>query len=149
MSSLLALLHFIAIGALVFVLAAEWATLRAGRLTTDQAKGLARLDFFYMLAAMAVIITGLARVFLGDKPAVFYAHNGFFHAKIGLFVLIGLLSILPTVRFARWRKQIDAGRRQGIEPAEVAAAMRWVRSQLLLLPLVPVMAVFMARGWPW
>lgn len=120
-----------------------------GRLTADQVKGLARLDFFYMLTALAAIATGLARVFLGDKPAVFYAHNGFFHAKIGLFVLIGLLSILPTMRFARWRKQVSAGRQSAVEPTEIAPAMRWVRVQLVLLPLVPAMAVFMARGRPW
>src|SRR3546814_6435007 len=31
--------------------------------------------------------------------------NPWFHAKIGLFIIIGLCSIPPTLAFLRWRKQ--------------------------------------------
>ena len=37
-------------------------------------------------------------MFLGIKGEDFYLHNPWFHAKVGAFVLVGLLSILPTVR---------------------------------------------------
>lgn len=137
---LLALLHFLAIGGLAMILAAEWVSLR-GRVDAAQAAFLVRLDGVYVLCAALALATGFARALMGDKPWAYYAANPAFHAKLGLFVLIGLISIWPTVRFFRWRR---AG---GADAAEVRATRRWVSAELLLLPLLPVCAVVMARGW--
>ena len=35
-------------------------------------------------------------------------HNGLFHAKVGLFVLAALVSLLPTVTFLGWRGALQA-----------------------------------------
>ena len=48
---------------------------------------------------------GFARVYWGAKGPAFYLHNPVFHAKVGAFLLVGVLSILPTVRIAQWRKR--------------------------------------------
>ena len=140
MNSLLALLHFFDIGALAMILFAEWSQLR-GRLESARIAFLLKLDLGYMLSAMAVLATGFARALLGDKPWAYYAGNPVFHAKLGLFVLIGLISIVPTLRYMRWRKTGVA------EADDVQATRRWLLAQLVLLPLMPLCAVVLARGW--
>lgn len=47
--------------------------------------------------------------------------NSLFHAKLGLFILVGLLSILPTVVFIKWRKTLKAGQ----VPAPSAGRYAW------------------------
>jgi DNA-binding transcriptional LysR family regulator len=61
-----------------------------------------------VLAAGAVLVTGLARVFLGSKGAAFYAHNPLLYLKLGMFLVIGLISIKPTLMFVRWRRTLRA-----------------------------------------
>ena len=62
-----------------------------------------------------------------------------------LFVVIGLISIAPTVRFLRWRKALRA---TGALPseAEVKSTRRLVMVEAHLLALIPLLAVFLARG---
>ncbi|MFT4174566.1 MAG: DUF2214 family protein [Rhodocyclaceae bacterium] len=148
MPTLLAVLHYLAIGALVFVLGVEWALLR-GRIDGARVALLSRADFFYMLAAIAVLATGLARLFLGEKPVLYYMHAGFFHTKVLLFIVVGLISIMPIIRFARWRRRFPENGAAEVDITERDGARRWLRIELILLPLIPVCAVFMARGWPW
>ena len=84
-------------------------------------------------------------MFYGIKGYDFYLHNPWFHAKIGCFVLVGLLSILPTLRFVRWRKalRVDAG---FVPPAaEVAAMARIIRFELVLVAAILVFAAMMVR----
>ncbi|WP_345532469.1 DUF2214 family protein [Viridibacterium curvum] len=137
---LLPWLHFLAIGALAMVLFGEWVTLR-GRIEGPRLAVLLRMDFAYMLLAGLVLATGAARAMLGDKPGAYYVGNPVFHAKLGLFVLIGLISIVPTLSFFRWRK---AG---GADEVAVAQTRRWVTAELLLLPLLPLCGAVLARGW--
>ncbi|HBD32894.1 MAG TPA: DUF2214 domain-containing protein, partial [Cupriavidus sp.] len=61
---------------------------------------LSQYDFFYFLSAMAVLATGLLRLFYGAKGVDFYLHNPWFHAKITVFVLIALATLPPTFAFA-------------------------------------------------
>ena len=72
------------------------------------APALAKADMGFGIAATLVLITGICRVTLGAKPLFFYLHNPVFHVKISLFVLVGLLSIWPTIVFIRWRKAVAA-----------------------------------------
>src|SRR3546814_13232698 len=75
----------------------------------DAVRSLVRIDRIYGIAALLVFVTGLARVWDGGKGADYYWHNGMFHGVIGLFVLAALISVMPTLRFMRWRKAVDAG----------------------------------------
>ena len=71
-----------------------------------------------------------------------------FHVKMTLFVLMGLLSIKPTLTFRRWLKALNA--RRAHCPARLRAVRstrRWVMVQSHILPVVAVIAVFWARGW--
>jgi putative membrane protein len=55
-----------------------------------------------------VLLTGLLRIYLGAKGAGWYWHNWLLHVKLGCSSSVGLLSIAPTLRFARWRKALRA-----------------------------------------
>ena len=108
-------------------------------------KRLAGVDRGYGMVATLLLVVGLMRVFQGIKGEDFYLHNPWFHAKIGCFVLVGLLSILPTLRFVRWRKALRAD--AGFVPpaAEVAAMARIIRFELVLVAAILVFAAMMAR----
>ena len=67
------------------------------------------------------------------------------HVKVTLFLVIALLSIRPTIRFIRWRKALDTNGALPAE-AEIRATRRLVMIQAHLLMLIPLAAVFLARG---
>ena len=143
-----AYLHFAAIFTLLWFLAKEWTLFKAGPERLD-AKRLALADLGYFLAALAVLATGLTRALAGAKGWAFYAHNPLFHAKVGTFVLIALVSIWPTRMFLRWRRAAAA------DPAFRPAAAEWrnvrifLMIELHLIALIPLLAVLMARGIGW
>ena len=145
LDAVLAYLHFVAIFALGYALLAEWLELKRAADALDVTR-LARLDLAYMFAAIAVLATGAARWWYGAKTAAFYTPNPIFHAKLGLFVLVGLLSIWPTVACIRWRKARIADPAYPVPPGECRRARMLVMAELHLLALIPLLAVLMARG---
>ena len=78
--------------------------------------------------------------FTGAKPSDFYTNNPVFHAKLSLFVVVGLLSIYPTVFFMRNRKN------EAETLAVPVGVIRVLRMELVLLVFIPVLAFLMARG---
>jgi len=143
--AVLAFLHFLAIFVLITLMAAEAVVLRPD-ITPATVRRLSLYDGFYFLSAMAVLATGLARLFYGAKGVEFYLHNPWFHAKMTLFVIIALCSLPPTFAFSRWRKQARHLPDFVPTPAEVKKARRWVMIEAHLLILLPLCAVMMARG---
>ena len=140
---LAALHHLLAFG-LVAMLVAEAVLLR-GPLTDEMIPRLAKLDGGYGLCAGLLLVVGLCRVFLGVKGADFYLHNPWFHAKVGAFVLVGLMSILPTVRFLRWRKKQHADPCFVPDVVELARLRKILRLELALVAVIFVLAAAMAR----
>lgn len=102
---LVAYLHFLAIFALLSI---EHVLLKAP-LDLSRACSLMITDLAYGICAGLVLATGVARVLWFGKGAIYYMCNSLFHAKVGLLVLVGLLSILPTVVFIKWRSSVKAG----------------------------------------
>jgi len=140
----LAVLHHLALLAVFGCLLAELALLR---LSPGPAwvELLARIDLGDGIAAAAALCAGIARVLWGIKGPAFYADNPVFWLKLGLFVLIGLISVIPTLGYLRWRREARA---DGTLPgrAEVARLRRWVAVQVPLFAGLPLLAVLMARG---
>lgn len=141
---LLASLHHLLVFGLVAMLVAE-SVLLGGAIDRRVLQRLAGLDMGYGICAVLLILVGIGRVMAGIKGHDFYLHNPWFHAKLGTFVLVGLLSILPTVRFLRWRKAAAANPIFLPGDAEVAGMRRLVRFELILLAAVFVFAAAMAR----
>lgn len=100
-----------------------------------------RFDIAYAVAVVLVLGTGLLQWFSGAKPAVFYASNPVFHTKLTLFLLVGLISIYPSVFMGKQKKG---------NPAELVTIPKGlvlsIRLELLLLVAMPLLAVIMAKG---
>jgi putative membrane protein len=144
--ALLAYAHILAFLTLVVFVASEAALCRPEWMNAAVVERLVTVDRVYGIAAGAVFITGLARVFLGVKGGAWYGGNWLLWVKVGLFVAVGLMSIRPTLRFAAWRKALRAdGRLPAAE--EVRQVRRQVMRQAHLIPLIPLAAVFLARGY--
>ncbi|MDH4570053.1 DUF2214 family protein [Pseudomonas sp. BN414] len=141
-----AYLHFLSIFVLFALLVLEHRLFKLP-LDLERARSLVRIDLIYGLAAGAVIVTGLARVFWYGKGLDYYLHNSMFHAKMGLFVLIALLSGFPTFVFLNWRNALKAGRVPEVSPGKAKAVIMVIRLELLLALLLPLFAVLMARGY--
>jgi putative membrane protein len=143
---ILAVLHYLLVFVVVGILGAQAALVRPG-MDAAQAVRAAVLDRGYGAAAGLLLAAGFLRVFFGAKGADFYLHNPVFWAKIAVFALIGALSILPTVRFFGWhgRASKDPGFKPA--PAEVRGVRRLIVAEIALLPVLPVLAGLMARGY--
>lgn len=145
LDALLAYLHYISIFTLIVFLTAEAVVLRPD-MTPEIRKRLGRYDAVYGVAAVAVVVTGVLRVIYGAKGYAFYVHNPVFHIKIGLFILVGLLSIVPTINILRWNKQGKTLPEFVPTPSEIAKTRRWVMIESHLIIFIPLEAVLMARG---
>lgn len=132
--------HFLGIIILASSLVAEHLLLKRS-LPKAELKRIAIVDAVYGLAALAVLGAGLSLWLLVGKPADFYSHNPVFHAKVGAFVLMGLISLYPTVFFVKQRRNPAAAIE--VPPSIIMA----IRLELLLLLVIPLLAVLMAHGF--
>jgi len=144
--ALLAYAHLLAILTMVVFLASEAALCRGEWLNAAVVERLARVDTIYGVASVMVLLTGLARTWLGAKGMGWYWTNPLLHVKLTLFVIVGLVSIKPTITFIRWRRALLAS---GALPdaAQVKATRRLVMVQAHIVALIPLAAVFLARGF--
>jgi putative membrane protein len=146
LEAILAFLHISAILALVVFITSEAAICRPEWMNAQIVERLVIVDRIYGVAALAVLATGLLRIYLGVKGAGWYWGNWLLHLKLALFVVVALMSIRPTLQFARWRRALRA---DGALPAqeEVRKARKLVMAQAHIIPLIPLAAVFLARGF--
>jgi putative membrane protein len=145
LESLLAYAHIIAILGLVTFLTSEAALCRADWMNAAVVDRLLRVDRLYLVAAITVLATGLARTYWGVKGFGWYWSQPLLHVKVGLFVAIGLLSAMPTRAFFRWKRTLAAS---GTLPAaeDVKRARRWIMIEAHALLLVPLAGTLLARG---
>ena len=144
-SALFAFLHHAAAFLLVAVVTVELVLLR-GELTVASARTLLRMDSVYGMSAVVLLIVGFIRVFYTEKGAAYYFHSGTFLAKLVLFIVVGLLSILPTVQFLGWRKALNAGQAPALDDATRRRLRMVIHLELTLLFLIMLCAALMARG---
>jgi putative membrane protein len=139
----LASAHHLAVFTLVALFAAEFALLRPG-LKRAQIVQLAKVDAAYGTAAGVVIVVGIIRVIFGDMGWQYYVGNHAFWGKMAAFLIMGLLTIPPTIAIRNWIKASDS-----YQPTEqeVRASRRFVHLQAWVLLLIPIFAAAMARGY--
>jgi len=145
MSALFAFLHHVAAFGLVSALTVE-VVLLGGEMNLATARRLQRADMALGLCAGVLLAVGLARVFLFEKGASYYFHNGPFIAKLVTFVVVALLSIFPTLVFLSWRRDTKEGRAPSPAPAQLRALRRVVHAELAAIILIVLCAALMARG---
>lgn len=142
----LAIVHHLAVFALVGLFTAEFALLRPG-LSAAQIRQLARIDAAYGGVAALVIIVGVFRVIFGASGWEYYVGNLAFWAKMAAFLAMGLLTVPPTLAFRRWQKSLAGDGNYAPPAAEVSASRRYIHLQAAVLLLIPIFAAAMARGY--
>ena len=145
MSTLFAFLHHVCAFTLVSAVAIEFALIR-GELTLSSARRLVVTDMLYGIAAGALLVIGLSRVFFFEKGADYYFHSHAFLAKFSLFVVVGLLSIVPTLEFLSWRKATTAGQLPAISARKLRLVTGVIHGELFAIVIILLCAAIMARG---
>jgi putative membrane protein len=141
----LAWLHFVFAFIMVGVIVAEAFILR---LPVDArvARLVLRVDLFYGISALLLVLAGIARVIWGAKGWDYYQHQPFFWAKMATFAIIGLISIIPTRAYIRWNKAASANPDLVVPESEAKPVRRLVLLETHLIALLLLFAVLMARG---
>jgi putative membrane protein len=137
----LAVVHHLLVFSLLAIVVAELSLVRRG-MDAPTLATVARIDLAYGALAAIALAAGLVRAVYAAKGWYFYSNNGFFWAKIAIFVVIGLLSVPPTVKFIQWRKVQHVPHN-----AQVDALRKYLWAELALFPLLPLCAAGMARGY--
>jgi len=141
----LAFLHHAAAFLIVGVLTAELVLLKT-ELTQTSARSMLRIDAAYGIAAATLLVVGLLRVFYTEKGAAYYFHSAPFLTKLSLFLIVGLLSIYPTLQFLRWRRPLAAGEIPALRPEMRRKIRLLLHIELTLLFAIMLCAALMARG---
>ncbi len=132
-------LHLVSVITMIACLTAELAILQPV-LLRNQIKRIARVDSIYGLAAIVAVGAGLTLWFGVGKGAEYY-RNPVLHLKVGLVIIVGLISIIPTIYFIKQSKG------NGEDQIALAPRIRkLVALQLIILAIVPLLATMMASG---
>ncbi len=143
--ALFAYAHFVAAFGIVATLFFEWFTYSQTP-TAPEARRLALADRWYGIFAVVLLVAGFTRAYHYEKGWAYYQASPFFRVKLTLFLLIGLLSIYPTIRFLRWRPDIRAGRAPTVTDAQHKIIVRCLGIQMLMLVVLLLSASLMANG---
>ena len=143
--TLVVYLHYLSIFLLFALLSIEHVQFKLP-LDLRRARNLIITDLAYGVCAGLVLFTGLARVLWYGKGLDYYLGNSLFHAKVGLFIVIGLISVVPTFVFLNWRNSLQASEVPQVSARQAKLVTGVIRLELLLLLVIPLLAVLMARG---
>lgn len=143
---ILASAHHLAVFTLVGLFAAEFAMLRPG-LAGPRIGQLARIDGAYGAVAGLVIVVGVLRVIFGAAGWQYYVSNPMFWGKMAAFLIMGLLTVPPTMAVRRWANAAKI--EDGYQPpaSEIAGNRRYIHLQAAILLFIPIFAAAMARGY--
>ena len=145
MSTLFAFLHHLCAFTLVACVAIEFTLVRQ-ELTLASARGLQVTDLVLGIAAGLLFVIGLLRVFFFEKGPDYYWHSYAFLAKFALFIIIGLLSIIPTMESLSWRGAIRAGQVPVMDAKRRKRVTAIIHSELAAIVIILLCAAIMARG---
>lgn len=145
MAALVAFLHHVSAFTLFATLVVELVLIRSV-LTVESARKIQAMDRIYGISAGALLLVGLTRVFHLEKGATYYFHTWTFLAKLALFVIVGLLSIIPTREFLRWRPAVKAGQVPTVSPEKLKQIRSIIHYELMGVVLILLFAALMAKG---
>jgi putative membrane protein len=144
-STITAYLHYIGFMLAFAALTLEQFTLKPD-LSVQAARRMVWTDAIYGLSATIVLVTGILRVLYFGKGPEYYLHNPAFYAKVGIFFLVGALSLYPTISFLTWIRALRNDTPPSLERAQVDRLSWVIKIELFGLLLIPLLAAAMARG---
>jgi putative membrane protein len=145
MAALFAFLHHVSAFTLFAALVVEFVLIRS-TLIVESARKIQRADMIFGISAGVLLLVGLARVFYFEKGATYYFHTWTFHAKLSLFVIVGLISIIPTMEFLRWRSPLNAGQVPVVSPGKIKLIRSIIHYEMVGVVLIILFAALMAKG---
>ena len=145
MAAFFAFLHHLAAFSLFAALVVELVLVREA-LTVAIARKIRIADLVFGVSAGVLLAVGFMRVFYFEKGATYYFQTWTFIAKLSLFVIVGLLSIIPTVEFLSWRKAVKQGQAPNVEAARIRSLRSIIHLELAGVALILLMAALMAKG---
>jgi putative membrane protein len=144
-SAVVAFLHFTAVFGIFVTVFYEFLALSESPTLAD-ARKIQVCDRMYGIFATVLLVVGFLRVLYFEKGREFYFSNPFFHAKLTFFVLVGLVSIYPTIRFIKWGAQTKLGQPPMLAAGEYRKIRMALHIELVLLLGAALCASLMARG---
>ena len=144
-SGLMAFLHHVFAFTLVACVVYEFIAYRQG-MTIEEIRRIQRVDLVYGISAGLLLIVGLLRVFFFEKGVNFYIHSPFFWVKMAAFLMVGLLSIDPTIRYIRWNQSVRANIAPAIDDQEFKRTRLILRLEIIGIVIILLAAPLMARG---
>jgi putative membrane protein len=105
-----------------------------------------RADLAYGVSAGLLVLVGLLRVFFFEKGVNFYINNPFFWVKMAAFLLVGLLSIDPTIRYIRWNRTLRQNSMPEISEPEYRRTRLLLWLEVIGIAVILLAAPLMARG---
>ena len=110
------------------------------------AKQLQHTDMVNGIAATLVLLIGMIRIFYSEKGADYYFHNVPFLAKLTLYGLASILSIVPTLEIFRWKKTLNQGQLPVVSDTKVGQLRAVAIGQVLCILGMMLCASLAARG---
>jgi putative membrane protein len=141
----MAFLHHVLAFALVACVVYEFIAYRKG-LSIEEIRRIQRADLIYGISAGLLLIVGVLRVFFFEKGPAYYSHNPFFWVKMDAFLVVGLLSIDPTIRYLRWNKTLKEGNIPEITDKEFKRTRILLTLEVVGIVVILFAAALMARG---
>lgn len=142
---ILAALHHVLVFSLFAIIAVEIVYAKPG-LNAAAVRRVAMVDALYGLCSLLVVAVGFSRAIWGLKGWDYYAGNILFWVKIGMFLGVGALSIVPTLAFLRWNRRLRHDPAALPADGEVKAIRKYMHMETTLLILIPIVAAALARG---
>ncbi|MCS5698130.1 DUF2214 family protein [Cyanobium sp. FGCU-52] len=103
-------------------------------------------DVVYGIAALALLLSGIARVLHFGQGSAFYTENPLFWVKVGTYLAVGALSLYPTITYILWAIPLRKGELPKVSEA-LASRLRWILNiELVGFAAIPFLATLMARG---
>ena len=144
-TAFMAFLHHLMAFTLVACVVYEFIAYRQG-MTIEEARRIQRADLLYGISAGLLLVIGLLRVFYFEKGPAFYSQNPFFWLKMNTFLVVGLLSIDPTIRYLRWNKILKENKAPEINDKEFRRTRLLLTLEVIGLAIILFAAAMMARG---
>ncbi len=144
-SAITAYLHYLGFMLAFGALVVESQTLKKD-LSLEEAWRVVIADAIYGLSATIILITGTLRVIYFGKGTDYYLSSPVFYTKVGIFILVSLLSLYPTFSFLSWVKRLRDSNPPSLELPQVQRLSWLIRGELVGFALIPLLAAILARG---
>ncbi len=150
LSSIAASLHYITLAlglGSVFMRGRYFKALSENPKNEADLKRLFIADSFWGVAAALWLITGLWRAFGGlEKGSQWYLHNPLFHLKMGLFILVFILEVVPMIALIKLRIARKKGRSTELAAEKFRLYRKINHWEAVVVFIIVFVASAMARG---